>query len=236
MIELMTGPSTGQTQPETTGKAHAPTHFTISPELSDFNISPADFLVSRPDIHNVIAGAMVFRSTTGTAPGECNQEVLLLQRAPSDSFPLKWEIPAGTADLKLDRSIAEVAVRELWEETHLRAVRLRKAVPMGLPDGVTHLICAGEVEDARMDDELPMCLLRLGEQTWAVVSFLVDLEDGGKEYKIILQDEEHVRHAWLTVDEVENGLLGQTGERIDFVSEAMKMVLLEGFRMIREAS
>lgn len=230
----MTASSAAQSKP-TNDKDHSPTDFTLSPELLDFTISPAEFLASRPDIHNIIAGAIVFRTIPGVPPSQCNPEILLLQRAASDSFPLKWEIPAGTADPKLDSSIAAVAVRELWEETHLRASRLRKAVPMGLPDGVTNLTCVGEVEDARMDSQLPMCLLRLGDQTWAVVSFLVDLEDEGKAGEVILQDDEHVQYTWVSANEVEIGMSGRTGENLDFVSEAMKMVLLEGFRMIKEA-
>ncbi|KAG7294559.1 hypothetical protein NEMBOFW57_004634 [Staphylotrichum longicolle] len=137
--------------------------FTTSSTLSAFSISPASFLASRPDIHNLIAGAMVFRTAPNTinspdgtaAPttvtAATHLETLLLQRALSDSFPLRWEIPGGTADPRLDATVAGVAVRELWEETQLRARRLVCPVGLGLAPGVASLAMLGEAEDARAD-------------------------------------------------------------------------------------
>ncbi|KAJ6442791.1 putative AC transposase [Purpureocillium lavendulum] len=211
---------------------HAPITYTASPAIQMFSVPPADLLASRPDIHNVIAGAMVFRSPSAdSGSGGAHREVLLLRRAASDSFPLKWEIPAGTADPMADRSIIEVAVRELWEETQLRARRLHRAVGMGLPQGVTEISCTGDVQDARMDAELPMSLLRLSGRTWAVVTFLTGLEDDNAE--VLLREDEHVDWAWVTRDEVREGRF-HTGANLDLVSEAMKMILLEGFRVMEE--
>ncbi|KAL6907355.1 hypothetical protein GGI43DRAFT_397174 [Trichoderma evansii] len=93
--------------PEQQREEQAPTAFTAFADISAFSISPATFLASRPDIHNLIAGAMVFR----LSPENSSLETLLLQRAPSDSFTLKWGIPAGTADPSIDLSIISVAVR-----------------------------------------------------------------------------------------------------------------------------
>jgi 8-oxo-dGTP pyrophosphatase MutT (NUDIX family) len=222
---------TESSRPETQTGKPAAGEYSVSTDISAFQISPADLLASRPDIHNIIAGAMVFRSSPEEASGKPRSEVLLLQRAASDSFPLKWEIPAGTADPTVDHSIIEVAVRELWEETGLRAHRLHQTVGLGLPPGASpHIEVAGDVEDARMDSEYPIILLRVTGRTWAVATFLVDVGDDTEE--IALQEEEHVRWAWVTESEVETGrFLSQAEESFDLVSEAMKSLILEGFRI-----
>ncbi|KAM0420330.1 hypothetical protein ACHAPT_011872 [Fusarium lateritium] len=205
----------------------APTTFAISEAVTHFSISPAEFLASRPDIHNLIAGAMIFRSTPDSL------ETLLLQRAPSDSFPLKWEIPAGTTEPSIDLSIAGTAVRELWEETQLRARRLRRSVGLGLPNGVTNLALTGEAEDARMDSELDLCLLRVSSLTWAIVTFITDVEDGPLD--VVLRPDEHIAWTWVDEHEVKKGQFRrETGKGFEFVSEAMRMTVLEGFRLWKE--
>ncbi|KAF2971197.1 hypothetical protein GQX73_g2403 [Xylaria multiplex] len=215
-------------------QGHVPTTFTISPKIVDFHISPVDFLASRPDIHNIVAGTMVFRPGSITSPSTSNPEVLLLRRAASDSFPLKWEIPAGTADPSIDRSIIGIAVRELWEETHLRARRLHQTVGLGTPSDALHLTSSvGEVQDARMDSEYSICLLRVAGLTWAIVAFLTEVEDELSE--IVLREDEHVDWAWLTENEVETGFFrDRPGKSLDMVSEAMKIMVLEGFRLMKE--
>ena len=210
-----------------------PVTFTASPGLSAFSVSPAEFLASRPDIHNLIAGCMVFRPMPGSNSSNTSFDTLLLRRAPSDSFPLKWEIPAGTADPSVDSSILGVAVRELWEETQLQARRFLCTVGLGLPDGVTSLSLTGEVEDARMDTELDMCSLRLSGQTWAVVTFIADVDDRNREP--VLRPDEHVAWAWVNEDEIREGKFrGEAGDALEFVSEAMRSTLLEGFSVRKE--
>ncbi len=51
---------------------------------------------------------------------ELEARILLLQRAPTDSMPLRWEIPGGACDLE-DESLLHAAARELREEAGLRA-------------------------------------------------------------------------------------------------------------------
>jgi 8-oxo-dGTP pyrophosphatase MutT (NUDIX family) len=145
------------------------------------------------------------------------------------------EIPAGTADPIIDRSITGVTVRELWEETHLRALRLNHAVGLGLTPGTLNLTSSGEVQDARMDSEYPLCLLHVSGLHWAVVAFLTKVEDEPSE--ILLQEDEHVEWAWLTEGEVEKGFFRDRPEKnLDMVSHAMKSMLLEGFRLMKEKS
>ncbi|KFY18439.1 hypothetical protein V493_08618 [Pseudogymnoascus sp. VKM F-4281 (FW-2241)] len=210
----------------------SPAATTISADISDFLLSPAEFLATRPDVHNLVAGAMVFRSTPDSSSSSSSVETLLLRRAPSDSFPLKWEIPAGTADPSLDDSIIGVAVRELWEETHLRPQTVFHTVGLGLPKDVTNLALIGEAEDARMDSDLDICLLRVSGLTWAIVTFLTDIED--EEAEVILREDEHVESAWVTETEVQKQFYSGTGQSLDFVSEAMRMTVLEGFRLRKD--
>lgn len=243
-----TSPVTPGGNPPTQPKA--PITFTTSAALSAFSISPASFLASRPDIHNLIAGAMVFRTAPNTInpPGgtaapttaaATHLETLLLQRAPSDSFPLRWEIPAGTADPRLDATVAGVAVRELWEETQLRARRLVCPVGLGLAPGVASLAMLGEAEDARADGEWSgVCLLRVAGLTWAVVTFIAEVEGGGDGdgdgvWEVVLRPDEHVAWAWVDEEEVRSGEFrgGMKGRELEFVSEAMRMTVLEGFRL-----
>lgn len=205
-----------------------PSSVTTSPKVSDFLISPTAFLARRPDIHNIICGAVVFRSRPSVS-----DEVLLLKRAPSDSFPLKWETPGGTADPFVDQSIVGVAVRELWEETQLRARIVSCAVGLGLPAGVHNIVSLGEVTDARMDKEYTLCLLRLEELTWAVGTFIVDVEV--REAQIKLRDDEHVDWAWVSETEIDKGKF-HSGNELAFVSEAMRMTVLEAFRLKRKGN
>lgn len=207
------------------------TSFMTSPTISDFLISPTELLASRPDIHNIIAGALVFRS--GSRSASSQPEALVIRRAASDSFPLKWEVPAGTADQDIDQSVVAVAVRELWEETRLRAHRLYHAIGLGDSTDLSHS-GAEEIEDARVDSQLPMCLLSVSGSTWAVATFLVELEDEAA--NVVLRADEHVDWAWVTEEEVKaESFNSRKGEPLELVSRAMKMVILEGFRLTRVA-
>ncbi|KAI0442767.1 hypothetical protein F4803DRAFT_517883 [Xylaria telfairii] len=214
-------------------REQTPLTLTISRDVLQFSISPTEFFTSRPEIHNLIAGTIIFRPTHNSPPTDLSYETLLLRRAPSDSFPLKWEIPGGTADPSVDRSIIEVAVRELLEETQLRARGVSHTVGLGLPHGVSSLALTGEAEDAKMDAESNICLLRVSGLIWAVVTFIADVED--EQAEVVLQDDEHVEWAWVTELEVEDGEFGgEPGKKLDFVSEAMRMIVLEGFRLRKE--
>ncbi|KAH0598333.1 hypothetical protein MHUMG1_03631 [Metarhizium humberi] len=170
---------------------------------------------------------MVLRLKPDSPCNAWRLEALLLQRAQSDSFPLKWEIPAGTADASIDRSIAGVGVRELWEETPLRARKLYCTVGLGLGD--TSTTSGGEgVESAKMDSELKICLSCVSGPTWAVVTFIADVECG----EVVLRPEEHTSWAWIGQDEVmKEQFCGKPNKTLEFVSEAMKMTVLQGFKL-----
>ncbi|KAI0407299.1 hypothetical protein F4802DRAFT_554964 [Xylaria palmicola] len=210
-----------------------PLTFTIAPTIAEFSISPANLFTSRPDVQNLLGGTVIFRPASGSTPSDKTYETLLIRRAPSDSFPLKWEIPGGTADPKVDHSIIEVAVRELFEETQLRARRLCCTVGLGLPNGIPNLALVGEAEEAKMDSEYNFCLLRVSGMTWAIVTFMTEIED--EQANIVLREDEHVEWAWVTETEAKNNRFEMaSGRELEFVSEAMRLIVLEGFRLKKE--
>ncbi|KXJ87938.1 hypothetical protein Micbo1qcDRAFT_215248 [Microdochium bolleyi] len=97
----------------------------------------SDDAPKRPPAPHVLGtGAIVFDqplptssasgASTATAAGDNEDNkpppprVLLVQRAPHDSMPLKWEVPGGGCD-EDDPSILHSCARELLEEAGLRA-------------------------------------------------------------------------------------------------------------------
>ncbi|UNI16400.1 hypothetical protein JDV02_002835 [Purpureocillium takamizusanense] len=57
-------------------------------------------------------------------------QTLLIRRAASDSYPLKWEIPGGSVSASRDASVLHAAARELREETGLRVAHVH--CPLGM--------------------------------------------------------------------------------------------------------
>ncbi|KAF6814235.1 hypothetical protein CMUS01_12679 [Colletotrichum musicola] len=201
--------------------------------LSDFLVSPAELLAKRPDIHNIIGGALVFRQRPDNSSGEPVYETLLLKRAASDSFPLRWEVPGGTADLQVDETIIAVAARELFEETRLQARKAVCAVGLGQSGNGSSIGSAAADGGVAMDEELEVCLLPVDGLIWAIAVFIVEVADTTTE--IVLQDEEHEDWAWVTEAEVERRKFhGQSDGSLECVTEAMRMIVLEGFRLRRE--
>lgn len=82
-----------------------------------------------------------------------------------------------------------------------------------------------------MDKEFTLCLLRLGDLTWASGTFIVEIED--IEGQIELRIDEHVEWAWVSEAEIDKKEF-QSGNELKFVSEAMRMTILEAFRLKRK--
>ncbi|KEY69039.1 hypothetical protein S7711_03338 [Stachybotrys chartarum IBT 7711] len=172
-----------------------PLEFTTSPSLpAPLLLPPSAFLPAHPHIDYIMAGAIVFaRSRAGPL------KTLLIRRAPSDSYPLRWEVPGGSADAT-DASLAAAAARELWEETGLRARRVLCAAGAGLPrtgdgccfDAATGVCTFGETGDV-----------------WGKATFVVDVEQAGG--GVVLRPDEHVDWAWVTEDEVRSGRFDEEG-------------------------
>ncbi|KAK1837557.1 hypothetical protein CCHR01_19822 [Colletotrichum chrysophilum] len=210
------------------------TSIEVFANASGLSISPSELLAQRPDIHSIISGAIVFRRRL---VGPCHadiEEVLVLKRAASDSFPLKWEIPGGTADSDIDRTIIDVAIRELWEETHLQAQKILCTVGLGHPHNSSTTITPAADGITTMDDTYHFCLLPVNGLVWAIVTFIVEVKDPMA--SILLRAEEHVDWAWVTESEVKQAkFFGRSNEELEFVTEAMRRIILEGFRLRRES-
>ncbi|KAI8948254.1 NUDIX hydrolase domain-like protein [Xylaria longipes] len=99
--------------PASTTTDTVPNLFTSDPVVANFNVPLGAYLETSPALQGVCVGAFVFDDV---------DRLLLVQRAPTDSYPLRWEVPGGAIDAE-DESILHGLARELWEETGLRARR-----------------------------------------------------------------------------------------------------------------
>jgi len=85
--------------------------YTYPASLEPFALPPEQF--STPEQPLVAVGAYIF-----TPPGISPTKVLLLRRAPTDTFPNLWEVPGGGAELA-DTTLLDAVVREVLEESGL---------------------------------------------------------------------------------------------------------------------
>lgn len=127
-----------------------------------------------------------------------------------------------------DVNIVSAAVRELWEETGLRA-RLVKAPVRLVPADQ-----AGDVPLDVLETKLEMIgdfmIFRVKEVVWGKLAVWIDVES----YDAVkICDEEHVEFAWVTEKEVRERKFSD-GRELDFTSEGVRRNVLEGFRMWRE--
>ena len=103
------------------GLASAPAAtFTSAPSLSAFRQPLSAFLDANPAYDAIAVGACVFKPDPTPASEGIKDRILLLQRAATDSMPLRWEIPGGACDFE-DESLLHALARELWEESGLQA-------------------------------------------------------------------------------------------------------------------
>lgn len=120
-------------------------------------------------------------------------------------MPERWEVPGGACDEE-DETILHAAVRELWEETGLKAKGFRSQV--------------GEGEDFTS---------RSGKRIRRVV-FVVDVEweESGEEVR--LDPKEHQNFVWASRREIEMGRMADGGEEeLVFTTEELRQVVLASF-------
>ncbi|PYH45978.1 NUDIX hydrolase [Aspergillus saccharolyticus JOP 1030-1] len=167
-------------------------------------------------------GALIFhpQSQNKSQPGTETQppKILLLRRAPTDSFPGHWEAPGGSCD-ETDASILSGAAREVFEETGLRVSRF--------------------VELVGVDE---WTVVRGGGVKRVVkFSFLVEVEaeegKGKLDGAIRLDPAEHDAFVWATEEEVRQGVVVVYGMKmgVRFVGRQRENYL-RGFEVVRSLS
>jgi 8-oxo-dGTP pyrophosphatase MutT (NUDIX family) len=188
-----------------TGTQHPTFDFDSHPSVSSFAVPYEDYNSSHAQqnmkYNFIAAGALVFDNSTPN-------RILLIQRAASDSMPNLWEIPGGSCD-KEDPSILHGAVRELWEESGLKAVSIGPQVGGGY-----------------------LFKTRAGKQV-CKFNFLVEAEkdaDGNLEVK--LSASEHQNYLWATEEEVKGGKASDVD--LNFTNREQKGVVLQAFEARRD--
>ncbi|KAL2128654.1 hypothetical protein VTI74DRAFT_8900 [Chaetomium olivicolor] len=205
--------------------------FTFPPSLTPLSIPAKAFLSTRPLLAGAATGALVF---SRAAEDDAQARVLLLQRAPHDSMPLRWEIPGGACDPE-DETLFHGLARELWEEAGLRLKRVVRQVGgeqvFLTSRGLAVAKVSFEVEVDETSDDV------VNEERGG----LVDGEDQGLP-EVVLDPNEHVRFLWATEQEcrarravVRDREGREEVVEVVFTTEDQRKVVLEGFEARREA-
>ncbi|KFH47448.1 hypothetical protein ACRE_016390 [Hapsidospora chrysogenum ATCC 11550] len=213
---------------------HPPLSYTTSPVASFLAVTKSEFLASRPRIQKLMTGAVVFRQAPPSNPtATAADQVLVVRRAASDSYPGTWEVPGGSID-ETDSTVIAGAVRELWEETGLRARHVPCAVGMLLQDGRAAEIAAKD--DSRLDDDgLTVTFVETG-RVWGKSTVMVEVESTAE---VTVRPDEHSEWAWVTEEQVRDGWMDGLGggkRELTFVSECVRWTLLDAFRMRKEVN
>lgn len=206
-----------------------PLVYTISPDIPyDLRSTPVSDLAAQDDHTLCIGVAVLHHSTNATHTGAGTDgtdhstdttRILLIQRSAHESLPNKWELPGGSAELD-DPNILASAVRELYEETGLRAERVLAQV--------------GEYTWVDVDKDGSMRRRKNGmEARWRKRTFLIQVrvQPGGQEGmepSVILDPEEHQSHVWATEEELERGLVGDV--QLVWTSEEQKADVIRALR------
>lgn len=172
--------------------------YTVSPAILSLALDPAaKYLAAHPGTTNLLASAAVF---------DQQQRLLLVQRAPTDYFPLKWELPGGSVDVGEDGSMVAGAVRELYEETGLVARKVKR-----------------EVMERTFE-----------EGTWRQGVFEVEVDVEGEEegqLDVRLDPKEHAAWLWVTEGEVREGKCGSV--LLEYADLEWTELLLKAFQRHR---
>ncbi|KAF4981476.1 hypothetical protein FZEAL_2719 [Fusarium zealandicum] len=153
--------------------------FTFDESVSEWNVNHREWLKTNEKSWDSLAtGALVF---------DAEDRILLLQRAPDDSMPNKWEVPGGACDDE-DPSVLYGCARELWEEAGLEIRHVRHVIPDGL-DGRPGAVFTN----------------RTGKRFFCKFSFEVEV---GEWHEVKLDPKEHQDFVWATEDEVKKQAIG----------------------------
>lgn len=187
-------------------------NFTAPPQLDEWQVpSKAWLKVHDKHFDGLASAALVFttKSKNGEdGDGQVTDRVLVIQRAPHDSMPLRWESPGGAVDAE-DASILHGCARELWEEAGLRARRIVRVVPE--------------------TGEGSMFTNRTGQRIFCRFTFEVEVEAEEEGRPVVkLDPEEHVAWYWASREEIE-AEKREDGTEMPVTTKWAKQLLLQGF-------
>lgn len=173
-------------------------NYCVSPSLKLFNQSVQKFLSDHEQFDGVCTGALIYDNL---------HRILLIQRAASDSWPGRWEIPGGSCE-DADDTILDGLVREVWEETGL----IVKAIIRLVNDFGTQF------------------LSRSGKRI-IKFEFEIEVEHTGL---VQLNKEEHEAFVWATEEECEAGRIkGHSNTSFEFTTSSQSESIMEAFRFRR---
>ena len=203
----------------------APTSIPASSAIpASLHDAPSSFLSAHPHIHRLMGCAMVFRGS----------QTLIIRRAPTDSYPGKWECPGGSTSDRKDRTLLDGVARELWEESGLTATRAKYVVGMHdrakLPSPPSGLALTRDEEQCEQEkgDDRAVSFMETGNR-WGKVIVVMDVKEDLESDVVKVREGEHDRYLWVDEDEVLRA--EKQGEEIGFVSEGTWNCILEGFRL-----
>ncbi|KAM0561450.1 hypothetical protein ACHAPJ_003331 [Fusarium lateritium] len=174
--------------------------FTFDESVSEWNVNHREWLKTHDKTWDSLAtGAIVF---------DADDRILLLQRAPDDSMPNKWEIPGGACDDE-DPTVLYGCARELWEEAGLELRHIRHVVPDGL-NGQPGAVFTN----------------RTGKRFFCKFSFEVEVVQG---QEVKLDPKEHQDFVWATEEEVRGQAMGE--RKIPLTNFLMVNLIEKAFAM-----
>ncbi|PYI24084.1 hypothetical protein BO99DRAFT_457933 [Aspergillus violaceofuscus CBS 115571] len=223
--------------------------FTHPPTLDPYTLPLPTFLTTthHPRTHthtltpttHIVTGALIFNPNPSTtkAPNHPPEEhhILLLRRAPTDSYPGRWEAPGGSCDAT-DASILAGAAREVYEETGLRVVRFLALVGVD----AWEVVRAGGVRKAvvkftfLVEVDLSLSVGAQGVQGMQGMHGEVEGEVKCGGLGIRLEPAEHDAFVWATEEAVRAGVVCLRGQRVgmEFVGRQRENYL-RGFEVLR---
>lgn len=162
--------------------------YTLAPHLSQFNVPLDEFSATKPGFTDFGVGGLIVTPPSATEQQE-QWRILLLQRAPTDSYGNYWEGPGGGLDPGEDATILAGAAREVHEESGLRVSRF------------VDLVAVDEWSRVKPD----------GLHVVAKFTFLVEVEGQGtgEQLQVKLEETEHQAFVWATKEDIEEGVEGR---------------------------
>lgn len=236
--------------------------YTYAPPLAALAAQPPPSLCSQsdPPIAHLMTSVLLLRqqqqqqpasqktesSSNSSSSNTKEAQVLLLRRSPTDSYPLKWEMPGGSVDAS-DKSVLDAAARELWEESGLEGAHFHASVGMTTQDvreaqellrgtwGIQpHEEDAKDVQVQVQVDDAAGVVVKITTfletaEVWGKLNFVATMAEDGA--VVVMDPAEHVEWGWFTEDEVRTGRAGD--KVLAFTSQAVWGSILEGFRVGR---